>query len=321
MRRYYYLWLVLSMASPLMAQVVAGFDEMELPAAGYLNNAGPAGAFVSQQLALPNQYNSQFDFWSGWAISRVTDNQTPGFSNQYSVISGGGAEGSANYAVGYCFDPIVVKLTGTQAGSVVEGLSVNNSTYTYFSMRDGDAFSKRFGGVSGNDPDYLLLSIRAYYQGQLSADSATIYLADYRFANNQLDYILDEWTFVDLLALGNADSLQFRLTSTDIGVFGMNTPAYFCIDNVRMGSLSSSTEEPPAVAVVRAWPNPTTSELQVDTPGEGILLLRNSSGQLLRQQPIVNPLTTLDVSLLPAGNYYLQWVSAGSVRTGTFVKF
>ena len=322
MRYFLYSWLMFSLAGRLMAQpVIAGFDEIEIPAAGYLNNAGPAGAFVSQQLALPNQYNSQFDFWSGWAISRITDNQTAGFGNQYSVISGSGAEGSANYAVGYCFDPIIVRLTGTQAGSTVEGLSVNNSTYTYFSMRDGDAFSKRFGGVSGNDPDYLLLSIRAYYQGLLSPDSATIYLADYRFADNQLDYILDEWTFVDLSALGNADSLQFRLTSTDIGVFGMNTPAYFCIDNVRLSPLSTTETLSASAPIAKVWPNPAAHELYIDTPEAGVLLLWNSSGQLLRQQQIVSPLTTLDISLLPTGNYRLQSVSAVGSRIGTFIKW
>ena len=320
MRYLFYWWLMFSVTSPLLAQsVVAGFDEIELPAAGYLNNAGMGGAFMSQQLALPNQYNSQFDFWSGWAISRVTDNQTPGFGNQYGVISGGGAEGSANFAVGYCFDPIVVRLTGSQAGSVVEGLSVNNSTYTYFSMRDGDAFSKRFGGVSGNDPDYLLLSIRAYYQGQLSPDSATVYLADYRFADNQLDYIVDEWTFVDLVALGNADSLQFRLTSTDNGVFGMNTPAYFCIDNVRLSPLST-TDDRDGSPLVEIWPNPTAHELFVDTPRKGALLLWNSHGQLLRQWQIVNPQTILDVSFLPAGSYQLQYLSADSSGVSTFFK-
>lgn len=321
MKYLYYLSLILLLCRPLIAQpIIAGFDDIELPAAGYLNNAGPSGAFVSQQLALPNQYNSQFDFWSGWAISSVTDNQTPGFTNQYGVISGGGAEGSANFAVGYCFDPIVARLTGAQAGSVVEGLSVNNSTYTYYSMRDGDAFSKRFGGVSGNDADFLLLSIRAYYQGQLSADSATVYLADYRFADNQLDYILDEWTFVDLTALGNADSLQFRLTSTDNGVFGMNTPAYFCLDNVRLSPLSRATE-PSNVTFVKVWPNPTARELYIDTPEAGTLLLWSSSGQLLRQELVVNPLTILDVSLLPVGSYQLQYLAAGSLAgMTTFIK-
>lgn len=315
--------IILSLGCPLIGQpIIAGFDDIELPAAGYLNNSGPSGAFVSQQVALPNQYNSQFDFWSGWAISGITDNETPGFTNQYGVISGGGAAGSTNFAVGYCFDPIVVRLTGAQTGSVVEGLSVNNSTYTYYSMRDGDAFSKRFGGVSGNDPDFLLLSIRAYYQGQLSPDSATVYLADYRFADNQLDYILDEWTFVDLAALGNADSLQFRLTSTDNGAFGMNTPAYFCLDNVRLSPLSRATEpsEMTDAVSVKVWPNPTARELCIDTPGAGALLLWSSSGQLLRQEVVVNPLTILDVSFLPAGNYQLQYLSAGRLGMTSFIK-
>ena len=58
------------------------------------------------------------------------------------------------------------------------------------------------------------------------------YLADYRFADNGLDYIVDDWSWVDLTSLGAVDKLQFGLSSTDNGFFGMNTPAYFAMDNM-----------------------------------------------------------------------------------------
>ena len=59
-----------------------------------------------------------------------------------------------------------------------------------------------------------------------------VYLADYRFADNSLDYILDTWTFVDLKPLGEVATLEFALSSSDTGDFGMNTPAYFCLDTL-----------------------------------------------------------------------------------------
>ena len=66
----------------------------------------------------------------------------------------------------------------------------------------------------------------------LGTDSVDFYLADYRFADNSEDYIVKDWTFVSLEALGDVDSLLFSLTSTDNdSMFGMNTPAYFCMDN------------------------------------------------------------------------------------------
>jgi hypothetical protein len=58
------------------------------------------------------------------------------------------------------------------------------------------------------------------------------YLADYRFADNRDDYILDTWQYVDLTSLGMIKSLEFTLSSSDIGEWGMNTPAYFAIDTL-----------------------------------------------------------------------------------------
>jgi hypothetical protein len=58
------------------------------------------------------------------------------------------------------------------------------------------------------------------------------YLADFRVSDNSQDYVVDDWTFVDLGTLGTVDSLSFELSSSDTGDFGMNTPAYFALDNL-----------------------------------------------------------------------------------------
>ena len=61
-----------------------------------------------------------------------------------------------------------------------------------------------------------------------------VYLADYRFEDNALDTLVDRWTEVDLSALSSSRSLSFGLDSTDVGPFGMNTPAYFAVDNLHL---------------------------------------------------------------------------------------
>ena len=106
-------------------------------------------------------------------------------------------------------------------------------------MRDGDSFAKKFGGPTGNDPDYFRLTILGRDAANNSTGSVEFYLADYRFANNSLDYIVSQWTTVDLSSLGaTTTSLQFALDSTDNDpVFGMNTPAYFAIDDVAFTSV------------------------------------------------------------------------------------
>ena len=55
------------------------------------------------------------------------------------------------------------------------------------------------------------------------------YLADFRGATPQL---VSNWTTVNLSSLAGAKSLAFTLTSTDVGAFGMNTPAFFAVDNL-----------------------------------------------------------------------------------------
>jgi len=136
-----------------------------------------------------------------------------------------------------------MNLSGSAVGGVVQGLYLTNSTYAYLSMLEGDGFAKKFGGASGNDPDFFKVTIRKYLNGELGTDSVEFYLADFRFANNSQDYIVNDWTYVDLTPLGNVDYLEFSLASSDIGTFGINTPTYFCVDNVTTSDLPSATQE------------------------------------------------------------------------------
>lgn len=64
------------------------------------------------------------------------------------------------------------------------------------------------------------------------AESADFYLADYRFVNNELDYIVLNWNLVDLSALGPARSLGIVFESPDVGDFGTKTPTYVAIDQI-----------------------------------------------------------------------------------------
>ena len=44
--------------------------------------------------------------------------------------------------------------------------------------------------------------------------------------------IIADWTYVDLSTLGKVDELHFALTGSRTGDYGLNTPAYFCIDDL-----------------------------------------------------------------------------------------
>lgn len=218
----------------LKAQTVSNFESFQLTPNSQLNGSGNSisGAFTSGNANFSNTYQSMYGgYWSdGWAYSNIKNDTTAGFTNMYASYAKSGNSASAKYAVGQ--NNSYVKIVGADAGDTVLGVYLTNSTYAALTMLNGDAFTERFGGVSGNDADYFYLNIRSVKNGLVSADSVTFYLADYRFANNTQDYIVKNWTWVDLSSLGAADSLVFELVTSDMGQFGANTPMFFCLDDL-----------------------------------------------------------------------------------------
>jgi len=177
-------------------------------------------------------------FWQGWAYSQTTDPTTPGFGNQYSAIPGSGAGGSATYGVAFTGGQVgaqgaITRITFAQEVSVASA-QITNTTYAALSMQDGDGFAKQFGGTSGDDPDYLLLTITGRDALDAITGSVEFALADYRFADNALDYILTQWTFVDLTGLGPVAALEFSLDSSDQSFGFLNTPSYFALDDLQL---------------------------------------------------------------------------------------
>ena len=303
----FFLIICLFLPSRLLAQTTASFDNISVPAAGFLNDAAASGGvFQSGNVALHNYYDASFLFWDGWAISKITDNTTPGYNNQYSAIPGKGYNNSANYAVGYSFSGNFIRLDGVAKGGIVNGLYVTNSTYAYFSMLDGDPFAKKFGGVTGNDPDFLKLTIKKHLNGQVGADSVDFYLADYRFSNNSSDYIVNTWQYVDLKALGNADSLAFFLSSSDNGTFGMNTPAYFCVDQITTADMISGTNTPSPLPAFSAYPNPATAQLTIDAATAGRAIVTDIMGRVVADLLVEQGQNTLVCAHWPVGLYYLR---------------
>jgi len=212
---------------------VVGFEELSLAQNSYWNGSSGVGSFTSGGVTFPNSYDSYWGSWNGFAYSNVQDSTTLGWGNQYAARPGTGYSGSANYAVGYqpLGGNIEISLGGISNFSG-RGLHVANTTYAALDMQNGSGFSKKFGGTNGAAADWFRLTVRGLLGG-LETGAVDFYLADFRFANSADDYILSSWAFIDLTALGNVDQLRFALTSSDTGDYGMNTPAYFALDNLR----------------------------------------------------------------------------------------
>jgi hypothetical protein len=139
-----------------------------------------------------NNYNADWDSWDGFSYSNITDTTETTLAGQYNAIAGTGQGGSTNYTVAYVGWTSPPTMTLSEPG-IVDGLYATNNNYTYYTMLNGDAFSKKFGGESGNDQDWFMLTITGKDVDGTVTGIVEFYLADYRFADNSEDYILDTW--------------------------------------------------------------------------------------------------------------------------------
>jgi hypothetical protein len=229
-RLFSYLAAVLAMACCANG-AIATLEDLSLAPESYWNGSDGSGGFVSGSAHFSNYYDTTYYSWEDFAYSNMTDTAAEGWGAQYNAITGSGEGGSANYAVGYVGWLGVPTITLDNAG-VIDGLYVTNTNYAYYSMLNGDMFAKKFGGETGDDEDWFLLTITGKDGDGAATGSVDFYLADYRFADNGLDYIVDTWSFIDLGSLGQVKSLEFTLSSSDVGEWGMNTPASFALDSI-----------------------------------------------------------------------------------------
>lgn len=173
--------------------------------------------------------------WSGFCPSKVSDlkdytAEGTWVDHQYAAMPGKGFT-TPNYLVGYWNSG--EKLDGNIATpscyikfeSEVALLStrIANTTWGYFAMKNGSAYSKAFG-----QDDYCNVIIYGRLRG-VCVGSIKVPLA-YK------GKIFDSWIGVDLSGLGTVDELVFQMESSDNSTFNgvsyMNNPAYFCITDL-----------------------------------------------------------------------------------------
>jgi len=223
---------------------VITFEDVALDTTGYWNGNDLAGTLSSFEfwgttiysytgsyhsgiLTCPNVFNEDQTYfstwWSGMACSSKTDKETIGLANQYSVYANSGASGSKKFAL--------IGSDGAQCSfeqSVdVKSLMVNNSTYVYWALKDG---RDGYGAVRKFETgDYFTVTVAGFDSTGVKTSQVEFPLADFR---NSKSYICSDWTKISLASLGKVKSLSFKFASSDTGDYGMNTPAYFCIDNI-----------------------------------------------------------------------------------------
>lgn len=167
-------------------------------------------------------YNGTYVY--NYVVSSQKSNAFKDYSDQYHSACGGAYEGD-NFVVAYqdaWSENASLSINCPASLLPIPGTYVCNNAYAVNSILNGDAVAKKF-----EDGDWFLLTFEGYL-ADVKTGSVEFYLADYRNGKKEL---VTEWTYCDLTALGIVDEVRCTLTSSDNSAAGMNTPAYFCLDN------------------------------------------------------------------------------------------
>lgn len=180
--------------------------------------------YAENGVTLPVTYTSYTsdwgngDYWSGFSISGRTETAFANLSpDQYNNVAGR-AHSGGNFCVITTYGE-VISIDQPQ-GVTIKGLYFTNSAYTVNSILNGDAYS----GPGFDATDWLTCTITGKH-----ADGTTASV-DLPLAKDGA-YVSD-WEYADLTSLGKVVELSFAFSGSRTGDYGLNTPAYICIDDI-----------------------------------------------------------------------------------------
>lgn len=302
---------------------VVDFEDLTLQPDTFWNGSDLNGWFNSGPYShFPNNfidYGGGYTAWDGFAYSNKVNDNLQDFSNMYSAFAGHQIVSSNVFGISYnpmnftTYETIPTELSFS-VPAIPQSIWVTNSTYPALTIKNGDSFSKKFGGLSGDDPDWFRLDIIGY-NGAVVTDTIQFYLADYRFVNNVQDYIIKEWTEVNLNQLGEVTKIDFILYSTDTGAYGINTPSFFCFDNINCTFLTNINNK--SETTFNIYPNPVIDKVN-STKEFNAVKVFDISGQLVYE--LNEKSKSFDISNLNSGLYLIKMTVEGKETTHKIVK-
>ena len=246
MRKSLLLSLMLLVTAFAFAQDPATFDDVQLGSSGIWvapeegENELPSGGWIFTNSSYPS-----WGFWGGFTVSNRTDLNQSGLDAQYTAATGCGYDGSTQYAVSYTMGVQTEVYAADGQSHTVTGCYVTNNLWTYQDILQGGYGELPYGGTTGNDPDWFKVTATGKNASGQVVGTLDFYLADYRFSNNEEDYVLNTWEWFDLSPLGSVATISFELSSSRGSGYNMITPAYFCMDNFNGGG--AAPDEPPYI--------------------------------------------------------------------------
>lgn len=195
----------------------------------YWNGEDGSGKLQDDFFVYTNNYNAEWGSWDGFALSCSTSTSFSSdnyLTDQYNCCTR--SSNSKNFLVGYysaysngepTIYTTVSKTDQTRRPFYPIQVDVANAAYTYNSIMNGDAYAKKF-----DTSDYLYLYVTGYKDDK-ETKKIKLPLAEQ-------GSILAAWATADLRSLGLVDEIRFSMDSSDKGQYGINTPTYFCLDNL-----------------------------------------------------------------------------------------
>ena len=205
---------------------------------------------------MPSQNSYWWSSWEGFTLSKVSQDT----ANVFGCVANGGLAGVGTpYVIGY-FSDWVTSSQGYSSNIILfdqeyypDHVYICQNSNTMKAISEGGVYNAR----PFNENDTLALIISAIDETYTETTSLIYYLAVDGEKNNG-------WVKVALHTLGKTIGLSFRMTTTDIGQFGMNTPLYFALD-----ALTVNTN--PVTAVENIYMDKTTTRKMIQN---GHLLLQ-----------------------------------------------
>jgi len=305
--------LVSIMLVPMVAfsQQVFNFEELTIPEDGYWNGSDESGGFGNEYVNFGNNYNPDYGSWSNFAFAYdtiISDKQYAAYASSVSGhVFGIGFVPSDWESGTYNNIPIVCKFNNPVN---ILSLEVTNNASTADVILNGSAF----GDPAFTTDDYFKIIIEGFFNNQ-STGAVEYLLADYTSGN---EIIVDTWDELDLSLFGTVDSIQFNLESTHTGDYGMNTPAYFCFDNLIFETISSLSEN--IKNDIKIYPNPTTDFININGVGEGQISLTDISGKVIYQKNNCSQNEIIDLTSFNSGIYIINVMSENYSISGKVIK-
>lgn len=303
------------------------FEGFSLPTNSYYKDTTGAD-WQTTNAVFRYSWDTTYSYWSGGsAYTNVKDSTNGNYTNLYGCIAYNGYNNSNYYTTLQNYATIVLK----SPYQFVDGFYITNTTYAAKVIKYGNSFSRAFGDTTGTGcgcpqgsyPDYFKLTVKGYKNGTMLNDSVEFYLADYRFPNNSQDYIVWNWQWVDCSSLGAVDSIQFFLYSSDVGPYGMNTPAFFSIDNFTTSGTAGIHSF--SASMSKVFPNPASDKIMITTSQTDNYNVKviNMLGQILIDEKYIidqnNPLV-LNIDNYEKGTYIVEITNNKNTERHLIIK-